>query len=139
MNFMAFHILGIIIPTDELICFKMLKTTNQHGFAMFFLQFLPFFCHSKMIRKPNDLQPRKLQISAANFKISTRRLSTWQLRRQRSHCGKNIVAEPCCFLENEYPAARISAVLCPRGYADVSHRSCSSETSGAKGGEGNPR
>ena len=28
-HFLFFHILGIIIPTDELIFFKMAKTTNQ--------------------------------------------------------------------------------------------------------------
>jgi hypothetical protein len=29
MNFMTFHILGIIIPTDELIFFIGVQTTNQ--------------------------------------------------------------------------------------------------------------
>ena len=29
MNFMTFHILGIIIPTDELIFFRGIETTNQ--------------------------------------------------------------------------------------------------------------
>ena len=28
-NFMTFHILGIIIPTDELIFFRGVETTNQ--------------------------------------------------------------------------------------------------------------
>jgi hypothetical protein len=29
MNFIFFHILGIMNPTDELICFKMVETTKQ--------------------------------------------------------------------------------------------------------------
>jgi len=29
MNFVTFHILGIIIPTDELIFFRWVETTNQ--------------------------------------------------------------------------------------------------------------
>ena len=33
-----FHILGIIIPTDELIFFRGVETTNQRKLAVFFLQ-----------------------------------------------------------------------------------------------------
>jgi len=32
MNFMIFHILGIIIPTDELIFFRGVETTNQYKY-----------------------------------------------------------------------------------------------------------
>jgi hypothetical protein len=33
MNFMTFHILGIIIPTDELIFFRGVETTNQKNYG----------------------------------------------------------------------------------------------------------
>ena len=32
MNFMTLHMLEIIIPTDELIFFRGVETTNQHSF-----------------------------------------------------------------------------------------------------------
>jgi hypothetical protein len=32
MNFICFHMLGIIIPTDELIFFRGVETTNQYEY-----------------------------------------------------------------------------------------------------------
>ena len=42
MNFMTFHILGIVIPTDELIFFRGVETTNQNMLAKLSFLFVPW-------------------------------------------------------------------------------------------------